>query len=351
MNGRLIIILIALIVGLALLTLACFVTLYLAPNLAFNPLSPVRATSNAATRIANIPTPPPTEIQVATYPPTWTPSATFTPAPTKTVTETRTPTPTRTSTSTDTATATRTFTPVPPTGTPTNTATPTPYPYFVLAHSGMNNCSDLGLWAMINDDQGLPQGGITIQYGEYGVSGSRFLSTSDPNGRIDALLIPGSNRGQTTITHTWYAFVVANGQQQSETFLFETDPIYANNPDICEKYDPNDDDLPEDDDGNQISADDERKRYEEEGCIANPCISGDSINIKVIDWQERPPTPPAVPSLLTPETFSPDDYSCDDFQRQSEAQQFYESNGGPTIDVYGLDPDRDGIACEDLPAG
>ncbi|MCB0195515.1 MAG: hypothetical protein KDJ65_26435 [Anaerolineae bacterium] len=351
MNGRLIIIVIALIVGLALLTLVCFVTLYLAPNLAFNPLSPARATANAATRIAKIPTATATEIPISTYPPTWTPSATFTPGPTKTTTETRTATPTRTSTATDTATATRTFTPVPPTSTPTDTATPTPFPYFVIAHSGMNNCSDLGLWAMINDDQGLPQGGITIQYGEYGVSGSRFLSTSDPNGRIDALLIPGSNRAQTTITHTWYAFVVADGQQQSETFLFETDPIFANNPDICDKYDPNDDELPEDDDGNEIDEDDERDRYEDEGCIADPCLSSDSINIKIIDWQERSQTPEAALPLTTLEPLSPDDYSCDDFESQAEAQEFYESSGGPTIDVYELDPDRNGIACEDLPVG
>lgn len=351
MNGRLIIILIALIVGLALLTLVCFVTLYLSPNLAFNPLSPARATANAATRIASIPTPEPTLVVAVTYPPTWTPSPTFTPAPTKTVTDTRTPTPTRTATPTDTATFTPTFTPVPPTDTPTATFTPTPFPYFVVAHSGINNCSDLGLWAMIMGPDGLPQGGTTIQYGEFGVQNSRFLATSDPNGRIDALLIPGSNRAQASITHTWYAFVVENGEQKSETFLFETDPIFANNPGICEEYDPNDDDAPEDDEGNEIDEDDERQRYEEEGCIANPCVNSDSVNIKVIDWQERAAIPDETVLTVTPATFSPDDFSCADFDSQSEAQAFYEENGGPIIDVFGLDPDRDGIACEDLPAG
>lgn len=348
MNGRLIIVLIALIVGLALLTIACFVTLYFAPNVPFNPLSPARATANAETRIASIPTPTATEVVPATYPPTWTPTLTFTPGPTDTPTETRTATPTRTPTPTDTATATRTFTPEPPTGTPTPTLTPTPFPFFVASHSSMNNCSDLGLWAMLHDAEGLPLGGVTVQYGEFGVSGSRFLATSDANGRIDALLIPGSNRAQASITHTWYAFVVADGQQQSETFLFETDPIFANNPNICDEFDPNDDDAPEDDEGNEISSDDERERYEEEGCIANPCINSDAVNIKVIDWRESSPDLQSVPPDFTPEVFFPDDFSCDDFETQEAAQEFYEESGGPTIDVYALDPDRDGIACEEL---
>jgi hypothetical protein len=40
---------------------------------------------------------------------------------------------------------------------------------------------------------------------------------------------------------------------------------------------------------------------------------------------------------------------CSNFSSQAEAQAFYEENAGPVLDVYGLDPDRDGRACEELP--
>lgn len=42
------------------------------------------------------------------------------------------------------------------------------------------------------------------------------------------------------------------------------------------------------------------------------------------------------------------DYNCDDFSSHREAQRFYEENGGPGTDYYGLDRDRDGSACESL---
>lgn len=78
-------------------------------------------------------------------------------------------------------------------------------------------------------------------------------------------------------------------------------------------------------------------------------MSSGAVNIKVIDWQKRAPDPLAGAPNIDPMTFSPDDYSCDDFDTQPAAQEFYEENAGPVLDVYGLDPDRDGIACEDLP--
>jgi len=42
--------------------------------------------------------------------------------------------------------------------------------------------------------------------------------------------------------------------------------------------------------------------------------------------------------------------NCDDFATQRQAQQFFEDEGGPRDDPHGLDTDRDGIACESLPA-
>ncbi|MCI0528048.1 MAG: hypothetical protein L0Y56_11485, partial [Nitrospira sp.] len=120
-DDRIVTVLAAMVIGLTLLTLICFITLFLAPNLPFNPLSPERATASAATRQAQTPIEQATPTPPPTYPPTWTPTPTFTPGPTKTTTDTRTPTPTDTSTPTDTPTSTRTSTPLPPTSTPTVT--------------------------------------------------------------------------------------------------------------------------------------------------------------------------------------------------------------------------------------
>lgn len=43
------------------------------------------------------------------------------------------------------------------------------------------------------------------------------------------------------------------------------------------------------------------------------------------------------------------DYDCSDFTTQKEAQEFFESEGGPTTDYHSLDADGDGRACESLP--
>jgi hypothetical protein len=41
-------------------------------------------------------------------------------------------------------------------------------------------------------------------------------------------------------------------------------------------------------------------------------------------------------------------YNCSDFKTQKEAQAFFLRTGGPSADPYGLDKDKDGIACEAL---
>jgi hypothetical protein len=358
MNGRILIVLIAMIVGLALLLLICFITLFLAPDLPFNPLSPARATSIAEIRMTLEPIPTATFTPPPTYPPTWTPTSTFTPAPTGTATDTRTPTPTDTATPTDTPTLTRTPTPLPPTDTPTVTPTPTPLPYFVTSHSSMNNCFDFGLWGMVTAEDGLPLGGVNVQYGEYGTAGSQFVVTTDANGRFDALLLAGNIRSQAIISHTWYAFIVENGEQASSTFTFQTDPMIADNPPNCVEQDndnSNANDNSNSNDNSNANANgndngtDNASGNDNDGpaCLADPCQSSNSVQIKVIDWQRY--APPEELTQLEPMEFSADDYSCDSFATQAEAQSFYEENAGPTLDVYGLDPDRDGIACEELP--
>lgn len=42
------------------------------------------------------------------------------------------------------------------------------------------------------------------------------------------------------------------------------------------------------------------------------------------------------------------DRDCGDFSSQSEAQAFFEAEGGPFDDYHGLDRDGDGIACESI---
>lgn len=45
------------------------------------------------------------------------------------------------------------------------------------------------------------------------------------------------------------------------------------------------------------------------------------------------------------------DYNCDDFSTQPEAQKFFTKVGGTGNDLYRLDGDKDGEACESLPIG
>ncbi len=40
------------------------------------------------------------------------------------------------------------------------------------------------------------------------------------------------------------------------------------------------------------------------------------------------------------------DVDCSDFDSAASAQRFYRLAGGPAVDPYNLDRDRDGLACE-----
>ena len=46
-----------------------------------------------------------------------------------------------------------------------------------------------------------------------------------------------------------------------------------------------------------------------------------------------------------------DEYNCDDFDTQVQAQRFFENAGGIEGDVNRLDGNKDGVACQALPAG
>jgi hypothetical protein len=265
--------------GMTVLAIICYVTIFVQPNIPINPLSPQRATEQAELLVAaqpdNVVTPTPDQA----YPPTWTPTSTNTPGPTKTPTDTRTPTPTKTSTPTWTPTNTPTNTPLPPTLPPTVTPTPTPFPFVVVSHSGRNNCADTGLEGVVNGADGLPLAGVQVQYGEIGVSGSRFLATTDNNGRYGALLIPGASKPASYQSHNWYAYILEDGQRASETFRFTTDPIYADNPSHCSSDNDNANDNNGNSNSNSLPA----------GCILDPCKNTSTIQVKIINWQARTP--------------------------------------------------------------
>ena len=44
------------------------------------------------------------------------------------------------------------------------------------------------------------------------------------------------------------------------------------------------------------------------------------------------------------------DYNCDDFKTQPEAQRVYEKCAKNGLDIHGLDGNKDGVACQNLPA-
>ncbi len=58
---------------------------------------------------------------------------------------------------------------------------------------------------------------------------------------------------------------------------------------------------------------------------------------------------PSTNSKTIQNSDDPSAYDCSDFNTHQQAQNFYEQNGGPQIDTYRLDRNRDGIACETLP--
>lgn len=290
LDKRLTTVLLAMMLGMSVLAILCYATIFMQPNIPFNPLSPQRATEVALVNVVALQQQQ-SQFPVATidqsYPPTWTSTPSNTPGPTKTATNTRTATPTKTSSPTRTPTATNTRTPAPPPPPPTVTPTPSPLPYIVGSHSSRNNCADSGLEGIVNDANGLPESGVQVQYGEMGVSGSRFIATTDGNGRYGALLIPGSSGSAALQSHNWYAYVVQNGQPASEQFTFTTDPLYADNPSYCGRDD-NKNDNNDNNDNNSNSSQDSDDNLAP-GCTLDPCKVSSSIQIKVINWQRRSP--------------------------------------------------------------
>jgi hypothetical protein len=160
-----------------------------------------------------------------TYPPTWTPVPTNTPGPTATATETGTPTPTSTATFTPTPLPTRTPTSThtpEPTGTFTPTPSPTPLPWSVYDIDAENNCEVVRVLIYALDRNGVNMGGVQFEVGELNVSGSRFIITTDPNGRVAWDNSPGKAR-------TWFVAPIENGQRAGQLVTWQSD-----DEDVCE---------------------------------------------------------------------------------------------------------------------
>ena len=287
LDRRLSTVLLAMVLGMTILAILCYGTIFTQPNIPFNPLSPQRATEVAVVNFAQIQQAvaqqaAPTLDQ--SYPATWTPTPTRTPGPTKTATSTRTPPPARSSTPPRSPCPPPTNAPAPPPPPPlppTVTPTPTPLPYTVSSHSGRNNCADSGLEGVVNGPDGLPLPGVQVQYGEIGVGGSRFIATTDNNGRYGALLIPGNSKPASYSSHNWYAYIVEGGQPASQEFRFTTDPIYVDNPSYCGR-----DDDDNDNNGNDNNSNDNEGSLEP-GCAIDPCRVDSAIQVKVINWQRQ----------------------------------------------------------------
>ncbi|GAB4531285.1 MAG: hypothetical protein Kow0063_10340 [Anaerolineae bacterium] len=167
---------------------------------------------------------PPTEA-IPTYPPTWTPVPTDTPGPTKTPTETRTPTPTATPTFTPTPLPTRTPTPThtpAPTSTFTPAPSPTPLPWVVDEVETENNCEVVRVFITALDRNGIGAGGVQFEVGELNVPGSRFIISTDANGRAAWDNSPGKAR-------TWFVAPLENGQRAGPLVTWQSD-----DEDVCE---------------------------------------------------------------------------------------------------------------------
>jgi hypothetical protein len=338
-GNNIITILLAMVIGLIILSLICFLTIFLQPDIIFNPLSPSRATAIAASQAP--PTVAPLAVGTATsppptYPPTWTPTLTFTPAPTKTPTETRTATPTKTPVPTNTNTPTKTPTIVVP-----PTFTPFP-PYAFVPQSGpdtASNCAAIKIKYSVFGADNEPYSNFQVEYGEIGVRGSVFLTplVTEFKDGYTQLLISSQDKSAARKSHNWFAHLIINNEKVSKSILFSTDPMYADNPSKCNDINPDSDE------------------FSREGCIIDPCAVEDSVNVKHVVWRPNElavstitPTPqlnlcvPPFQDFLV-------ERKCSDCKTQADAQRLFQAVGGPRVDIYDFDRDKDGLACEDLP--
>ena len=242
---------------------------------------------------------------------------TRTPVPTATAMATPDPTPTTTPTEIPTPTPTATPTPTPATTpTPTPTTTPTPVP--TATKEPDRNCSDFDTWQQAQD--------FFLSAG--GPESDPHRLDSDGDG-IACEGLPGAPSQATPIRTPTLTATPTEPEDDSE----DADRNCSDFDTWREAQDfflsaggPESDPHRLDSDGDGIA------------CEGLPGAPSQATPI-------RTPTLTATPT--EPEDDSEDaDRNCSDFDTWQQAQDFYESEGGPDSDPHGLDGDGDGIACE-----
>jgi outer membrane biosynthesis protein TonB len=147
------------VVVLIALVILCYLSIFINPQVVFNPFKPV--------------VPTPTKQAEAVVEPTWTPSpeptSTITPTPTSTWTPTPTRTPSPIPTSTATETPVPTDTPQPttkPKPKPPNTVPPpTPYPYSYTISEAGPDCEQTWVWGYVVGADGLGEANVQMRVG------------------------------------------------------------------------------------------------------------------------------------------------------------------------------------------
>jgi hypothetical protein len=85
-----------------------------------------------------------------------------------------------------------------------------------------NNCEVVRVLIYALDRNGVNMGGVQFEVGELNVPGSRFIITTDPNGRVAWDNSPGKAR-------TWFVAPIENGQRVGQLVTWQSD-----DEDVCE---------------------------------------------------------------------------------------------------------------------
>jgi hypothetical protein len=191
------------------LVILCYLSIYLNPQVFFNPFKPATPTVVAQSTAAFEATWTPTATATATDTPT--PTSTWTPTPTATDTPTPLP-PTETNTPLPTATNTRQPTKPPPP--PKPTATPTPWPYYYESAGARPNCDQTWVHGYVLGANGLPETNVQVRAGND--QGWRDDAWTDINGFYDFVFATEPQAG------TWFVRVFKGGEARSMQFWFDT---------------------------------------------------------------------------------------------------------------------------------
>lgn len=89
-------------------------------------------------------------------------------------------------------------------------------------------------------------------------------------------------------------------------------------------------------------------RLNSEGCHNNSKTGQYECHEKKTKDTKKSKSKVSAKSKATTKVSTKSDYNCSDFSSRAEAQKVFLKAGGPKNDIYRLDRDKDGIACENL---